>query len=1265
MSFLITKDDFYNSELFNQIANEAGITSFLDDEEFVGNSQYLDKEGNLKSFTPRQLIESGGPRSNLVKEVEGKGNVAISNADHFKLAAVLNQVLNDQELIDKVTQQGVSVDKLRSDLETVNPVYENFLARIQLNTQQGLKASEYQKREKDEQPLVPSSVQPALGVGGFAVSQGVEVLRNMFFESNEDQRQALVLRGVKPQFIEKSYEDFAPIDSEHFYRVSVSPVFNTPDEYMNIIRPIDPTAQVVPINPLDIQQGLLIKSKYNPTDPDTGEPAWLPVSNVQPVEGMLEGDFSPALRELAKFGVQEGAGLIAGGGLVTIAGKIARNRIQKRLARKRADIETGIDSYTPPNTILDSAKEIGLTTLGAASGEAVTRFGLLALGSTEAGGNVQPDLTFERAVDDSQALFQAALLFGAGGDVFLRSLGAMWGKLTGRPVQSEIIDEMIVESRVLGENIRGIARGDALPEEVSPEMRKRVAEVIDESGAVIGDALSEAELSPTEIRNFTEDASTRIAQVLKNQEISLGQLSDNERILAFEELLSDVLVDSPVARRLEKFHQTNSIALEQFYRDILRKAGLNPRDAQDLGISKETLNDVFTGIKSKRLVDQLSEEERGLADKMSLQKLENVFNTDLSRKARQESAETIQERVQTAQSQAFPDSKSRLIVQRSDELEDVRSQIGGVLERDIYNDPKATVKLPKYIKASLDDFLNANKQEGVVFGSADATEAEQFIRDILPNREQEGISIQLLLGQGRDPVTKTFLPQRDFTQRELILTRENLSAAISGHPNKVIREKGQALLDDIDRAIDDNFRVMYKLQTGKTAPESMQKVYEQVGSEYQFLAQQLSDKQQDLSARFLVDLANKDESEIGTFIRTTNPGQIRALTEFISRQDGGLEKLQSIKNTVLESIQREVDLDRGTPAEAASRFSKILKNNEEQLRALFPEDFVKFTNYKEFLNNAQEAVTKSQANIRGINRELEKLTNADGTIPTLSQALDNYFNLSITGAQNIRETPLAKFVNNIGEMAEEYPDLRSALQQYFAEEVVLKMRGRQFRPTPRGRRMRLAAGADSTFNIEKLNNLILTPFSTDREAARFLEPIVGKDEAFRYAKDLRILARLVNKQKGFAGNPLEKLAKEESRRDQVDLRARGPKGTGFLDRARRAIFGPLDLTATRIGIARDVFVEELTASRAKYLGQIVSDPAKLRAYLRAEELKLPVLAMYQVTAAIAAGRFKNIGSEENQKASERIRDELANLTPEQGSMPERILRIFDEFSLSP
>jgi len=205
-----------------------------------------------------------------------------------------------------------------------------------------------------------------------------------------------------------------------------------------------------------------------------------------------------------------------------------------------------------------------------------------------------------------------------------------------------------------------------------------------------------------------------------------------------------------------------------------------------------------------------------------------------------------------------------------------------------------------------------------------------------------------------------------------------------------------------------------------------------------------------------------------------------------------------------------------------------------------------------------------------------------------------------------------------------------------------------------------AAGPESSFDIKRLEELILTPFNTDAEAARFLEPIVGADEAFRYAKDLRILARMVNKQKGFAGNPLETYVGKQARKNVEDLRDRGPAGRGFIDRARRAIFGPLDLTATRIGIARDVFSEELDEAKARYLGKIVSDPKKLRAYLRAEQLKLPALTMYQVTAAIAQGRSANVGSEEDQTARERLSDELSSLTEEQREMPERIYRLLEE-----
>ena len=1273
---LITKDPFYESDFFQKVAEESGAIDLLDSENYF-NSRYKDAQGNIRGFTPRQILESGGPKGNVVQEVERKrGNrtysekVALSNPEFFQFASVLEQVLDNPDLLRDVTENlGVDESKLRSDYEAVEPVYSAMWSRINNNkSSAGLTTSDYERREQEEEPLVPPAVAAFSGVLGYAISQGAEVLRGGLFESNEDQREALILRGVNPSFVENSYEEYAPIDEDYFYRVGVSPIFSTPTEYKNIIRKFDPDAKVEYINPDIPEEGLLVKSRFNPFIRGEGESpgdyAWLPVANVQPMESMLEGDISPALRELAKFGAQEGVGITAGGGAVAFAGKLARDKIRNRLQRKAKDIDDPgasryLDAKDSPK--IQALKEIGYTTLGVASGETLVRFGQLALGTTEAGGNVQPDLQFERAVEDSGAIFQAALLYGAGGDVLIRSLGAMWTKLTGRPVQSEIIDEMMVEARVLGDKIRRVNDGnaDALPEEMTPEMRDRIAEVARDAETGLIDLPEFDELTPGELLKLTGDAADEAARRIRQRKQTLGQLSENERILAFEELMSEVMLEMPIALDLEDFHKNNSAMLEQFYRDILRKSGLNPREAEELGISKETLNDVFSGIRIEQLVKELSEEEQAIFDKMAGNQLGQMLASDTSRAGRQQAAENIQERVKTAQSKFFPDEKSRLIVQRSEELDGIRSKMDGILSRDQYNDQRATVKLPKYISAPLKDFLDANKQEGVVFGSEDTAEAAEFIRAILPNRETEGIRIQMMLGQGRDEKGQ-FLPQKPFTQKELILTRQNLAAALSGHPNKVIREKGEALLKGIDNAIDDNFRKMYKIQTGKDAPENMDKVYDEIGREYQTLAGQLVDKQQELSARFLVDLAKKDESEIGSFIRTSNPGNVRSLMEFVSRQEGGLEKIESIKTTVLESIKREVDADNVNPGTARSRFNNILSKNEEQLRALFPEDFVKFEDYRSFLSEAQKAVTKSQSNIRGINRELEKLNDQTGQTRTLTEVLDQYFNLSARGTKNVQETQLSNFVKNIGKMAEDYPELRTALQQYFAENIVLGLRGTAFRKTPRGTRMLDAAGPDSSFDINRLKELILDPFSTDADAARFLEPVVGADEAFRYAKDLRILARMVNQQKGFAGNPLESYLGKQARRRVDDVRERGPRGRGFIDRARRAIFGPLDLTATRIGIARDVFSEELDSAKAVYLGRIVSDPTKLKAYLRAEQMKLPALTMFHVTQAIAQGRSENVGSEENQTARDRMIRELSNLTEEQNTMPERIMRLYEE-----
>ena len=179
-------------------------------------------------------------------------------------------------------------------------------SRIKSNNSPSLATSDYEKREQGREPLIPPSIQLTSGLAGYGISQIVEKARGSFFGGNEDQREALVLRGVNPRYLENSYEEFAPIDKDYYYRSSVSPVTPTPQEYKNIIRKFDLDAEVEYINPQAPQEGLIVKSKFNPFDEERGDYAWVPVSNVQPMESAFEGDISPVLRELAKFGSQEG-----------------------------------------------------------------------------------------------------------------------------------------------------------------------------------------------------------------------------------------------------------------------------------------------------------------------------------------------------------------------------------------------------------------------------------------------------------------------------------------------------------------------------------------------------------------------------------------------------------------------------------------------------------------------------------------------------------------------------------------------------------------------------------------------------------------------------------------------------------------------------------------------------------------------------------------------------------------------------------------------
>ena len=182
-------------------------------------------------------------------------------------------------------------------------------------------------------------------------------------------------------------------------------------------------------------------------------------------------------------------------------------------------------------------------------------------------------------------------------------------------------------------------------------------------------------------------------------------------------------------------------------------------------------------------------------------------------------------------------------------------------------------------------------------------------------------------------------------------------------------------------------------------------------------------------------------------------------------------------------------------------------------------------------------------------------------------------------------------------------------------------------------------GEDKAFNFNNLDRMFLRPYKNDNQLARALEPIVGKDQAFRYAKDLRILARQMRQQKGFAGSPLSDYMK----RPEIETAAAvagSETAQSALDTTRKLIYGPLDITSTRVGIIGKLLRGGADERKRRYLAKIVQDPEKLRMFMILQDRKLPAITMLKAMQAIAEDRSENYGSEARNDDIERLREEI-------------------------
>ena len=1300
----ILSDPFYNSEeWFSEYAPLLKETS-----QSPLSAQYIDpKTKAVRQYTTQQVLDGNNP---IEKEASFiLGDRVTSNTENYTRNIALGNILNDPIRLNQLVSSGlITEEKLREDYdEGLLERYDNKLRSF--DSTGGLSVSEgyvprAQKKDvtgKYTDPITGEIVEYMLpgdkvGTTGLdAIDAGID----FFYDSNEEQREQYLLRGINKKYLDSSYEQNIELPVEYETRLARSPTYMTGKEYGNVIRPFDPprlnerTGETLPVisevDPLDPSKGLIIKSMFNGIDEETGDYAWVPVQNLQPIQTALSGDFGPVSDEMTRLVAQEGPSVIGGGVLVSLAQKLARNKIKKNLKETSSDLELGLRPTRETQDFFSvaTAKEIGLTTVGVASSEALIKFTALTLGAipeTDNEGNitkqaVQPDMTFDRALRESGAVFQGALIGGALGDTFIRGLATAWRLQTGMPVDSSLMDEIILESKILGEKLRGVVKNRNGTKQQQDDF-KRISEVLDDNSFDEGFSFDEKlgqqtkGLTVRDQKELSREAARKLAKILKERKRTLGQLSGSDFIQALEEqLASETVAGSKEFLQLQNLSRDNALVLDEFYQQLIREIG---QDTDDF-VSKEAVNDLFTGARTNKLLDEISEEEKNLLSARADSTLENLVDSP-SREARQAAAENVQEQVSTSQSSLFPDQKTRILVEQQQEVQTARAALDTILEQDIYTGEVGSTKMPAFIADSLEKFLNANKQKGTPFGTTDAAEAEEIIRDILPY-QNEGFNIAAYLGQERvkkvDPITGApiideatgkqalglLLPQQPIPLGGQIRARQNLSSVVSGHPNPVVRELGQALIDDFDKMIDASYKKIYKAQTGNSAEGiPLSEIYETVGLDYRLAVDALETAKSEVSGKFLFNLATQPESEIGSFILTSNADQVRGLVSSLSRQDGGLEKLQNLRTLVLESIQKQTNNKFDPNADAANQskvFAKVLSNHEEQLRALFPEDFVKFTTFPELLDTGKKAVKESTKRLNELNTELESLS-IDGKVPSITDTLDMFFGLSSSAARQADQTQIQKAVQAIGKMADEYPDLRKALQGYFGEEILVKQLQMQgYSASDPVTRMLGAGGEDSAFNFDNLSRMFLRPYNTDRALANALEPIVGKDQAFRYAKDLRVLSRQMDQQKGFAGSPLSNYAKQFNAK-QAGATVGSESGMSATDTVRKFLYGPLDLTSTRLGILSKFLGKSTENAKLGYLAKIVQDPKKLRSFMLIQEKQLPFTVMLNYMQAIADDREENYGSESRLRELQRVKDDAKNITEKSSMIPAAIQRMF-------
>ena len=948
----------------------------------------------------------------------------------------------------------------------------------------------------------------------------------------------------------------------------------TPEEVAELVDHLDHggTLETRWVNSKDPEAGVLIKSdNYTDLNGD-GKGQWVvwePVSMMEDLQAMGDTTFRFFARDI----LPELAGTGGAGVLRHFIGKYGDKVIGDLVTRGKEGAEEALQKRGWLRKGARGAGEVSLFNATLGLGTALVHF--YRLGEAQSRG-IHPDLNWERAATDIKFAGIMAGLGGALGDSAMRLAQRFWRMGGGSAIPESTVKGLRVRAKLLEKLAR-----DPYP------------------GGL--------DLSLKEVQDTLDPIAREIGKEYKK---TWGAMSGDEIIQQTEEALMKYLdVGERESIAIQKLYNDQGSVLTHFYEGLMREAGDAGRKTLP---SIEAFRASFLELRRRATERELAEEAVQLQKLQEETGIDQALGDELDPQAQRDLAESVTAREPT--SNVWPEERAQLFLQRDANREQAEEVLREIIDSEEFIDLEG-IPIEKYVSGPLRDFLNAPDVSDIFITLQDA-EAAGLIKQIIPMREGDSILRQLLEAHPRDEwgqFAEKFRP----TFRQLINMRQNLRVAFSNSPNQVAKGKNEALIRGLDKAIDDYIdqaAAKSLRASGQRAGPAAVRAFrnEGFGSEFKNALIDLDAvTRQAISGRYLSNLVNKPDREVADFILTSSPENITDLFDLMHTMPDGLQRVQNVRALSLEAIRKKV-ADPEDALKENKNFRLFLNKYEDQLKALFPEEEVaKFKTLSGYSKAAEKSIKVSQKRLESLVKKLDS-EDLDG------ERIPNFLRSFLLASKNekiaLREGPAFQELQTLSSMADEFPILRKQMREIFFTGFRRMLEGSTF--LRRGPETRLLGGQ---FHFDELLRLVSDPYSAGtkgtREFADDLALILGKEDAFKFAKDLRMLAAELGEMK-------DRTWAVTGQRPNVTSIIGAVKEA--LQETAQAIMHPL----SPLGRKRTLVTGKVSAISQRYLAEIFTDPAKLRIFMQMRRAQMRNQDIVRFLSALAVKKDVGGGARE-------------------------------------